>query len=98
MRYNMRSCQNGRFGEETARFFICQLILAIDHCHKLSILHRDIKPENIVLRGSNNEPVLIDFGAFKETLNAEASGSGTVSIGTHGYMPIEQVSQTTRFL
>ncbi len=69
---------------------LASILPVLDFIHRQGVIHRDIKPENIVLRGSNNEPVLIDFGAFKETLNAEASGSGTVSIGTHGYMPIEQ--------
>ena len=30
--------------------------------HSKGVIHRDIKPENIILRGSDQSPVLIDFG------------------------------------
>ena len=37
----------------------------IDEIHKTGWVHRDLKPDNIFLRNGN--PVLIDFGAAKET-------------------------------
>ncbi len=36
---------------------------ALAHAHAQEIFHRDIKPENIMVRASDGEPVLVDFGA-----------------------------------
>lgn len=35
--------------EEEARFFLCEMLLAIEHLHSLDILYRDMKPENILI-------------------------------------------------
>jgi hypothetical protein len=56
---------------------------------KYNFIQRDIKPGNILLR-SNNSPVLIDFGASKQT-SVDVSKSVT-SMLTEGYAPLEQYS------
>lgn len=40
MRYNLRATQDTRFSESVARVYICQVFIALDFCHKASILHR----------------------------------------------------------
>ena len=59
-------------------------------------VHRDIKPDNIILRAQDGKPVLIDFGAVKETMNtvidSHAHSSHSIVVGTPGYMPAEQLS------
>jgi len=47
--------------EETTRFYIAELILAVEHLHNLNIIHRDLKPENILLDASGHIK-LADFG------------------------------------
>ena len=39
----------GSFSENKTKFYICELILAIEYLHKNNIIYRDLKPENILL-------------------------------------------------
>ena len=53
------------FEEYEARFYIAELILAIEHLHELNIIYRDLKPENILI-SQDNHIKLADFGLAKE--------------------------------
>lgn len=75
-------------------------VLAFVH-HK-QVIHRDIKPPNLIRRRSDGKIVLIDFGAVKQVstqvVNPDAGPTNlTISIGTKGYMPNEQLAGTPRF-
>ncbi|HYX16266.1 MAG TPA: protein kinase [Nostoc sp.] len=83
------------FESETAvRQILLSLLSVLDYVHSKGIIHRDIKPENIILRSVDGKPVLIDFGAVKETIRSVVSSPGyptrSLVIGTPGYMPSEQ--------
>ncbi|PAV65183.1 hypothetical protein WR25_14512 [Diploscapter pachys] len=41
--------QQGKFAEDRAKLYICEISLAVEYLHKNHIIHRDIKPENILL-------------------------------------------------
>jgi len=49
LRSIMTLTPTGRLSEEVARFYVCQVILALDVCHFNGVLHRDTKPENVVV-------------------------------------------------
>jgi hypothetical protein len=51
------------------------------------VIHRDIKPANLVVRGDGAIAV-VDFGAA----HVQGTTAGSTTIGTFGYMPIEQLA------
>lgn len=59
--------KEGRFDEKRAKFYIAELILAIQHLHQNDIVYRDLKPENILL-DANGHIALCDFGLSKANL------------------------------
>jgi len=40
---------HGPLEQPLARFYLAELVLAIEHLHSLEIVHNDLKPENILL-------------------------------------------------
>lgn len=54
-----------RFTEERARFYICEIILALENLHSRGIIFRDLKPDNVVL-DIDGHAKLTDFGLSKE--------------------------------
>jgi serine/threonine protein kinase len=88
--------QMGQITSEKARIILSSLLTTLQYIHSKNIIHRDIKPENIIIRDSDELPVLIDFGAVKETMGAVTLGSGStvssVIVGTRGFMAPEQTA------
>lgn len=86
--------KQGILDESTVKSILINLLVVLDYVHSKRIVHRDIKPDNIILRTCDRLPVLIDFGAVKETMGTILSSSGnstsSVVIGTPGFMPSEQ--------
>ncbi|NJN59199.1 MAG: tetratricopeptide repeat protein [Leptolyngbyaceae cyanobacterium SL_5_9] len=76
-------------------------LTALAFVHQQNVIHRDIKPSNLMRRRSDGKIVLIDFGAVKQAstvlVNPETGPTQTISIGTHGYMPNEQLGGNPRF-
>ena len=56
---------------ETSRFFIAEIILALEHLHSQNIVHRDLKPENILL-DKDYHVKICDFGEAKIITNINA--------------------------
>ena len=65
------------------------LAQGLAHIHREGVIHRDIKPANILVRESDQRPVLIDFGAAKQ---AVAEHSRSLAPYTEGYAAFEQVA------
>jgi serine/threonine-protein kinase len=86
--------QEGILSETKVKDILCDILRILEYIQNKGIIHRDIKPDNIILRFSDGKPVLLDFGAVKETMGTIVTTSGrstsSVIIGTPGYMPSEQ--------
>ncbi|MGB7417532.1 MAG: serine/threonine-protein kinase, partial [Thermosynechococcaceae cyanobacterium] len=88
--------QDGVLDEAQVRDILINLLPVLDYVHQHRMVHRDLKPDNIILRQSDGQPVLIDFGTVKETmqtvLNSQEQSAQSIVIGTPGYMPAEQLA------
>lgn len=81
--------QRSRLSEAHARFYACQLVLAIGSLHKRRVIYRDLKPENVMLDTEGYVKV-VDFGLSKMV----AEGDSTKSIcGTPEYFAPEVVER-----
>lgn len=49
-----------RFSENACRFYIAEVVLALEYLHKRNIVYRDLKPENILIR-PDGHIMLTDF-------------------------------------
>ena len=54
-----------RFSEEKAKFYLCEVILALGELHKKDIIFRDLKPDNVVI-DKEGHAMLTDFGLSRE--------------------------------
>ena len=89
LRYHLSHKKPCVFNEIQTKFFISNIILALEYIHSQKIIHRDIKPENLVL-DINGYVRLTDFGIAvindKNEVLKESSG-------TAGYMAPEVMLQ-----
>ena len=79
-----------RFDDEKTRFYIAELILALNFLHKNKIIYRDIKPENILL-DIEGHIKLTDFG-LSRLCSGEKEKAFTIC-GTPYYIAPEILEQ-----
>ncbi|RDA86025.1 hypothetical protein CP532_4708 [Ophiocordyceps camponoti-leonardi (nom. inval.)] len=51
-----------KFNDLDVRFYIHELLKALDFCHSKGIMHRDVKPHNVMIDHENRKLRLIDWG------------------------------------
>ena len=80
-----------RFSEEKAKFYLCEVILALGELHKKDIIFRDLKPDNVVI-DKEGHAMLTDFGLSREGVyDAKIAKSFCGSIA---YLAPEMLSRT----
>lgn len=78
------------FPEETAAFYMGEMVLALEHLHKtVGVVYRDLKPENCLL-DAEGHLLLTDFGLSKVKVDGEECRSMT---GTVEYMAPEVIQE-----
>ncbi|ETB62025.1 AGC protein kinase [Plasmodium yoelii 17X] len=80
-----------KFTENIARFYISEIIMALQYLHKLNIIYRDLKPENVLL-DKYGHIRLTDFGLSKECISDNNSAKSLC--GTPEYLSPEIIHQT----
>jgi serine/threonine protein kinase len=78
-----------KLSEDEVKFYVGEIILALEYLHKLDIIHRDIKLENILL-DFQGHVVLTDFGLSKIFLTHETRRAYSCC-GTYKYMAPEVI-------
>lgn len=90
-----------RLTESEVVVMLQDILQILAFVHSKQVIHRDIKPSNLIRRKKDGQFVLIDFGAVKQIstqVNVEQIQTGhTISIGTQGYVPSEQLMGKPRF-
>ena len=86
MFFHMHDGQIVIFNNEKTKFYILELVLAIEFLHKNNMVYRDLKPENILL-DSKGHVKLTDFGLSK-ILDEESDKAFTIC-GTPQYLAPE---------
>ncbi|MDZ7955943.1 serine/threonine-protein kinase [Nostoc sp. DedQUE09] len=97
-----RQSQGKTFSEEEVITLLQQILPVLSYIHSRDVIHRDISPDNLILRRSDNLPVLIDFGGVKQLPASQGFwrtklvGNNTL-LGKKGYAPEEQLRQGKAF-
>ncbi|XP_029902858.1 serine/threonine-protein kinase MRCK alpha isoform X3 [Myripristis murdjan] len=76
-----------RLPEEMAKFYLAEMVLAIDSVHQLHYVHRDIKPDNILM-DMNGHIRLADFGSCLKLME-DGTVQSSVAVGTPDYISPE---------
>lgn len=69
--------------EENTRFYLAEIVLAVENLHERGIIYRDLKPENILI-GRDGHVKLIDFG-FAKCMKDLTKDRAYTNCGTPGY-------------
>ncbi|PSB09640.1 serine/threonine protein kinase [filamentous cyanobacterium CCP2] len=98
---NQELVNNRQWTEEQVVSLLDDILHVLTFVHEQGVIHRDIKPQNLIRRQHDSRIVLIDFGAVKQAsvqlADPNSGPTRTISIGTQGYMPNEQIAGNPRF-
>ena len=76
------------FTEVEARFFVAQIVLAMEYLHSFDIIYRDLKPENVLI-DAEGHCKLADFGLAKENIGEK--NYATSFCGSPAYLAPEML-------
>lgn len=62
--------KSGRFPEIYSKFYACQLIVTLQHIHRLGYVYRTLNPSNILI-GLDGNISVVDYGKKKVHLSQE---------------------------
>eukprot|EP01133_Synstelium_polycarpum_P020050 gene20050-24042_t len=68
--------------EDSAKFYMAEMVEAVDSCHRLGYCHRDLKPENFLIDRTGHIK-LADFGLSKNVVTRYVKAKGTPGVLEH---------------
>ncbi len=81
--------EQGALSEQEALYYIRKVGESLEYIHSMHMTHFDVKPANVMVRLSDNEPFLIDFGLSKQyTQEGDATTTGLSGL-SRGFSAIE---------
>lgn len=83
----------GPLPEDVVRRYATQLASALKYVHARNRLHLDVKPANVMVDGSDDSAILIDFGISKQYTEAEGENTSTLMGMSPGYASPEQMGR-----
>lgn len=82
--------QKQQFSADETRFYLSEIILALEYLHERDIMYRDLKPENVLLDDFGHVK-LADFGLAKE--NVTTSRQAKSFCGSPAYLSPETLDK-----
>lgn len=70
MFYFLNQLEPGIKNEQVAKFYIAEIIIALEFIHAKNIIYRDLKPENILI-DIDGHIKISDFGLAKQLQNKD---------------------------
>ena len=72
-----------------------EVLRGLEYLHGQQVIHRDLKPSNIMIRESDGQPLILDFGCAYLFDDLPEDTLTTALIGSAGYIPPEVHSNPT---
>ncbi|KAL3690965.1 hypothetical protein R1sor_004616 [Riccia sorocarpa] len=77
-----------RFSESACRFYVAEVLLALEYLHKRNIVYRDLKPENILIQDGGHIMLTdfdlsLDLSGRNWTAKPASAGRGTLKDFVH---------------
>ncbi|KAI6671318.1 hypothetical protein NL676_006203 [Syzygium grande] len=81
----LRQRQPGKyFSEHAARFYVAEVLLALEYLHMLGIIYRDLKPENVLVR-EDGHIMLSDFDLSLRCAVSPTLIASNLHVSHHAY-------------
>ncbi|EGV32496.1 serine/threonine protein kinase [Thiorhodococcus drewsii AZ1] len=79
----------GQAGADLIVQLFAEVLTGLSYAHASSVIHRDLKPSNILVRTTDTQPVILDFGSAYLLDHLSSASLTTAVVGTIGYIPSE---------
>jgi serine/threonine protein kinase len=86
--YFLTHCAKGYLNSSIIKFYVCEIIIALEKIHSKNIMYRDLKPENVLI-DIDGHIKLSDFGLSKQIRRRD--DTSLTFCGSPEYLPPEML-------
>ncbi|KAJ6252137.1 serine/threonine-protein kinase ypk2/ykr2 [Anaeramoeba flamelloides] len=80
--------KNGKFSKDRTRLYVAEIILGLEHLHKMDIIYRGLKPENLLIDEGGHIKIA-DFSYVRTDLRKKSGGKTNTFCETPEYLAPE---------